>query len=135
MERIILSMSENELDQRVEEIKNNSMEIREVLIQLDQSEEDNQILKAKANQLKERLKEMRDDVGMSMLEVDAKTGIKTTKLFSYETGKRNPTVIEIDRLAELYKTTPEYLLGLRDEKEPRSSNMTQYLSDFIEDKE
>ena len=59
----------------------------------------------------QRIREMREDHDMTQSEVAAFLGMKQPQYFRYEQGYRDiPTDILI-RLAELYQTSVDYLLG------------------------
>ena len=45
-------------------------------------------------------------------------GIGVNTLSRWETGKRNPSLEYVKRLATLYNVTPNELLGVSDEKSP-----------------
>ena len=62
-----------------------------------------------------RIREMREDHDLTQKQVADYLGMKQPQYFRYEQGYRDiPTDILI-RLAELYDTTTDYLLGLSDE--------------------
>lgn len=64
-------------------------------------------------------KELRIKAGFSTLEeAAAKLGIGVNTLSRWETGKRNPSLEYVKRLAALYNVTPNELLGVTDEKSP-----------------
>ena len=66
-----------------------------------------------------RLYDMREDNDLKQREVAAFLGITRPQYSLYERGVRDiPTDILI-KLAELYKTSADYLLGLTDDPAPR----------------
>ena len=67
----------------------------------------------------ERIKNLRVCLGMSQSELGARIGVKTPAVYKYENGlvvnlKRST----IEKLATALETTPSYLMGFEDEKEP-----------------
>ena len=65
-----------------------------------------------------RLKDMREDHDLSQLEVAEYLNMKQPQYSRYERGIRDiPTDILI-KLAELYKTSTDYLLGLTNNTKP-----------------
>ena len=65
-----------------------------------------------------RLRDLREDQELKQKEVAAVLGIDQRVYSNYETGKREiPTRLAI-RLAELYNTSTDYILGLTDNPAP-----------------
>lgn len=65
-----------------------------------------------------RIRDMREDKDLSQREVAAYLGMSQTGYSKYETGENDiPTQILI-KLADLYNTTTDYLLGRSDKKAP-----------------
>ncbi len=65
-----------------------------------------------------RLRDMREDHDMTQTQVAEYLGMKQSQYCRYEHGYRDiPTDILI-RLAALYQTSTDYLLGLTDESKP-----------------
>ena len=65
-----------------------------------------------------RLRDLREDQELKQKEVAAVLGIDQRVYSNYETGKREiPTHLAI-RLAELYNTSTDYILGLTDNPAP-----------------
>lgn len=69
-----------------------------------------------------RIKEARKERGFSQLQVQMKTGIDQSDYSKIERGLRYPTIDQITRLAVLFGTSIDYLVGITDEKEPYPSN-------------
>jgi len=65
-----------------------------------------------------RLRDLREDQELKQKEVAAVLGIDQRVYSNYETGKREiPTHFAI-RLADLYNTSTDYILGLTDNPAP-----------------
>jgi transcriptional regulator with XRE-family HTH domain len=65
--------------------------------------------------LNERLKERRIAAGMTLLQVAELLGIKEATMQRYESGEiKNIKHETIAKLAEIYKCSPEYLMGWSD---------------------
>lgn len=58
----------------------------------------------------ERLKEARNAVGYTQQQVADAMGITNSTYCGYETGKRRPDVAKIKRLADILKTSGDFLL-------------------------
>ncbi|GAB4462979.1 MAG: hypothetical protein OHK0029_30840 [Armatimonadaceae bacterium] len=59
----------------------------------------------------QRLKEARQSVGLTLEDVDQRTGIVTSSLSEFETGKREPKISQLADLARCYKRSLAFLLG------------------------
>ncbi len=65
-----------------------------------------------------RLKELRTKMGLTQVNVQMKTGIDQSDYSKMELGKRGFTLDQSKRLALLFDTSIDYLIGLTDVKEP-----------------
>ena len=71
-----------------------------------------------------RLKDAREYRGFTLEDVAGYLGITPSDLSLIESGSRPAAAAEINRLATLYKTTPDHLTGhARKEPEPESVRM------------
>jgi transcriptional regulator with XRE-family HTH domain len=77
-------------------------------------------------QVGQRIKERRGDLGISMPELGRRVGVNKSTIQRYETDGVDPkrTMI-INGLAEALLTTPEWLTGLSEEKEYDSKTLCQ----------
>lgn len=67
-----------------------------------------------------RLRDLREDAGLTQTQVAKYLGMSQTGYSKYETGENDiPTQVLI-RLAQLYRTSTDYLLGLSDRRAPLS---------------
>ncbi|HIX13946.1 MAG TPA: helix-turn-helix domain-containing protein [Candidatus Anaerofilum faecale] len=65
-----------------------------------------------------RLRDLREDAGLTQTQVAKYLGMSQTGYSKYETGENDiPTQVLI-RLAQLYRTSTDYLLGLHDRRAP-----------------
>lgn len=65
-----------------------------------------------------RLRDLREDAGLTQTQVAKYLGMSQTGYSKYKTGENDiPTQVLI-RLAQLYRTSTDYLLGLRDRRAP-----------------
>lgn len=64
------------------------------------------------NGLGERLEQTRVKLGFSQKEVAAAIGASASVISNYESGERTPSVENLMSLANLYKCSTDYLLGL-----------------------
>lgn len=62
-------------------------------------------------ELKNRIRDLREDMDLRQIDVANATGIDQKTLSNYETGKTNPDSHAIVRLAEFFGVTTDYLLG------------------------
>lgn len=58
-----------------------------------------------------KLKELRKQSGMTQKVVSEKLNIAQTTYAGYETGKHEPNADTMKKIAELYKTSLDYLYG------------------------
>lgn len=66
----------------------------------------------------ERIRELREDHDLLQKEVAAKLGIRENVYQRYEYGERLIPIDKLVKLAELYNTTTDYILGLIDDRRP-----------------
>lgn len=89
----------------------------------------------------ERLRELREAKGLSMIALSQKIGVSDAAICKWENATNEPKASYIYLLAEFFEVTTDYLLGLEDElgikkfsaptkKEPRSIEETELLSLF-----
>lgn len=69
-----------------------------------------------------RLKDIREDRDLTQLEVAEFLHVKQNTYSQYESGKRQLPIEVLIALAEYYRVTTDYLLGLSDIPNPYSSN-------------
>ena len=69
-----------------------------------------------------RLKDLREDQELGQKEVAAVLGIDQRVYSTYEIGKREIPTHLVIRLADLYNTSTDYILGLTDETKPYKRN-------------
>ena len=68
-----------------------------------------------------RLKEIRKDRDITQTEVAKYLGMKQQQYSEYEIGKRLIPVETLDKLADFYNTSIDYLVGRTDERKARKS--------------
>lgn len=66
----------------------------------------------------ERLKEIRNDRDLTQTDVADYLGMKQQQYSEYEIGKRLIPVETLDKLANYYHTSVDYLIGRTDERRP-----------------
>ena len=62
----------------------------------------------------ERLKELRLEKGLSLIQLAKETGISKSAISFWENGDRIPTALNIITLAKYFEVSADYLLGLVD---------------------
>jgi len=65
-----------------------------------------------------RLRDLREDHDLVQKEVAAQLGIDQRVYSNYETGKREIPVRHLLRLATIYGTSVDYILGLTNQSKP-----------------
>ena len=61
--------------------------------------------------IKNRIRDLREDLDLRQIDVAKATGIDQKTLSNYETGKTNPDSYSLIKLAEFFQVTTDYLLG------------------------
>ena len=65
-----------------------------------------------------RLKEIREDKDLLQVSVANSIGIKQQQYSEYEIGKRLIPIDKLDKLADFYNVSIDYLVSRTDEKKP-----------------
>ena len=65
-----------------------------------------------------RLRDLREDADMNQTEIGKYLDMSQTGYSKYETGENDIPTEVLVKLAALYKTSVDYLLGLTDERKP-----------------
>ncbi len=63
-----------------------------------------------------RIRELREDSDLTQAQVGRTLNLSQRAYAYYESGKRNITPEVLIKLAQLYNTTVDYILGLSDER-------------------
>lgn len=87
-------------------------------------------------ELAERLRSEREYLGLSQDQVARALDLPRAAVSAFETGKRKVSSVELARLARLYGTTPDRLLGSQtpiDERTTKLFRATKKLSDHDQD--
>lgn len=63
----------------------------------------------------DRIKQLRDDIGLSQMELSKKIDISQSAIARYELGKTEPKASDIVKLAEFFDVSADYLLGITDD--------------------
>lgn len=89
-----------------------------------------------------RIKERRNEIGISMPELGRRVGVNKSTIQRYETDGVNPSrSMIINGLADALQTTPEWLTGLSDEKDVKETGdsrtvcegeVLDHLNDFLD---
>lgn len=66
----------------------------------------------------DRLKTLRETMGLSQTEMGKKADIHYTTISSYEIGRADPSAAVLERLAKLFGVSADFLLGLTDDPRP-----------------
>ena len=65
-----------------------------------------------------RLRDLREDRDLSQTQVAKMLGMSQTGYSQYETGENDIPVAILEKLADLYHTSVDYLLGRTDQRKP-----------------
>ena len=65
-------------------------------------------------EIKNRIRDLRDDMDLRQIDVAEATGIDQKTLSNYETGKTNPDSYALIRLAQFFDVSIDYLVGFSD---------------------
>ena len=83
-----------------------------------------------------RLREARETANLTQAQVAKRISINRTAISSYETGSRRPSYEVLVRLATLYRTSADYLLGISAERPLDTSGLTAeewlLVKDFVQ---
>lgn len=66
----------------------------------------------------QRIRDLREDNDMNQTELAKLLGMSQTGYSKYETGENDIPIAILEKLADIYHTSTDYLLGRTDEKEP-----------------
>lgn len=75
--------------------------------------------------IKEQLKNVREEKGLSRKDVAEQAGIPYTTYVKYETGEREPVLSSLIKLADFYQTTLDHLVGRAPQTDPIQLLMAQ----------
>ena len=67
---------------------------------------------------RERIRETREDADLTQAEIASRLGIRQNVYSRYERGENPLPVNHLIKLAEIYCTSTDYLLGLTNERRP-----------------
>ncbi len=70
--------------------------------------------------MRQNMKAERARVGLTIEEVASRIGVHPNTLSRWESGTAEPYAENIIALARLYQCTPEYLLGMSDQRDGRA---------------
>ena len=65
-----------------------------------------------------RIRDLREDADMNQTELAKLLGMSQTGYSKYETGENDIPVAILEKLADIYHTSVDYLLGRTDQKNP-----------------
>ena len=65
-----------------------------------------------------RIRDLREDLDMNQMELAKMLGMSQTGYSKYETGENDISVAILEKLADFYHTSVDYLLGRTDQRAP-----------------
>lgn len=75
--------------------------------------------------IKDQLKTIREEKGLSRKDVAEKAGIPYTTYVKYETGEREPVLSSLMKLADFYQISLDYLVGRAPQTDPMKPLVSQ----------
>lgn len=78
--------------------------------------------------VQKRLKELRKEAKLTQADVSKILNISESAYGYYEQGRNEISISSLQKLADLYKVSSDYLLGLTDQKEPSDSYEIQTIA-------
>ena len=82
--------------------------------------------------IQEKLKDLRVEHGLTLEQLEKKTGLSKSALGSYETEDKDISLTSIVTLARFYDVSTDYLLGLTETKNHPNADLTElHLSDTM----
>ncbi|WP_368182176.1 helix-turn-helix domain-containing protein [Anaerotruncus rubiinfantis] len=77
-----------------------------------------------------RLKELREELGLSQYAFASKIHFAQSTVGSWEAGKREPNFETTERLADFFNVSVDYLLGRTNQRNPRPEWTEEFYKDF-----
>lgn len=78
----------------------------------------------------EKLKEYRDNLGLSQKGLGAKVGVSEASISNYETGKREPELKTLCALADLFDITLDMLVRGKEKDRPKGRSREEILKEY-----
>lgn len=70
-----------------------------------------------------RLKELREEMGISQYEFARRLGVAQSTVGGWESGKREPSFDTLKKIAEFFNTSVDYLLGRTNQRNPNKPEL------------
>src|SRR5690554_5425702 len=80
----------------------------------------------------DRLKQLRDEKNITLERLAENIGITKSTLSRYENNKREPKMYVVEKLANYFQVSTDYLLGQSDERTPAHKIKEEYESEEAE---
>lgn len=74
-------------------------------------------------ELGQKLRELRQELGMTQLQVANRIGVTSSIVSAYENDVRQPSYTALIKLATLFHVSTDYLLGVTETRENQSKNV------------
>ncbi|MCT4620750.1 MAG: helix-turn-helix domain-containing protein [Marinisporobacter sp.] len=86
------------------------------------------------NKFPEKLKKLRNELGLSQQNLSTSLNIPRTTISSWESGSRTPELLTMEKLADFFKVSIDYLLGKTDSRNPvHTETIVQNIYQTIQD--
>lgn len=77
-------------------------------------------------EFKDRLKKLRENEKMTQQELANKIGVTRTAISTYENGTREPLLVKVKKIAEIFDCSIDFLVGTSDVKSKADSDYVIY---------
>lgn len=77
-----------------------------------------------------RIASLRKSKGMSQIALSMKLNISQKMVSAYENGKSEPSIATLKRLADIFQTSVDYIIGYTDVKQPIDKITQQNLNEI-----
>jgi transcriptional regulator with XRE-family HTH domain len=74
-------------------------------------------------ELGQKLRELRQELGMTQLQVANRIGVTSSIVSAYENDVRQPSYTALIKLATLFRVSTDYLLGVTETRETGNKNV------------
>jgi transcriptional regulator with XRE-family HTH domain len=82
----------------------------------------------------ERLKQLRTNKELTQRELAKQLSLSNGSIAMYETGKREPDFNTLEKIADYFNVSTDYLLGRKPPGKPKKADVFEQISELPEDK-
>ncbi len=85
-------------------------------------------------EFKERLKNLRTSFGLTQTKLAEKLNYGCSAISNYESGRNQPSIEDLKKLASFFNVSMDYLLGISDIKNPYNDKFLSFDFDIFKEK-